>query len=309
MARTNIRYRVAFNQMLDHLADTDPGTPLPSEAALAETLGVSRTIVRTVLDNLRTSGLILWDGREKRLIRQPQPDDRLSPHGEHVSLQDLEARFLEWILRFDVPAGTPLNVAQLAKQFGVAPHVLQEFLARLGNFGLVDRRPRGGWLLKGFTPDYAVELTEFRLMLESNAVRQFASLPPDHPAWAVLEDLEMRHRDLLARIETDFHDFSRLDGQFHAAINQVVHNRFVNEFQKVISLIFHYHYQWDKRMERFRNEAAINEHLHIIATLRHGDPGLCEQAMRAHLATAMDTLLSSLRVNNLAQSNPSTMPE
>ena len=78
---------------------------------------------------------------------------------------------------FDVPADTPLNVAQLAKQFSVPTHVLQEFLSSLGQFGLVERRVSGSWQLLGFTPEYAVELSDFRTLLELNAARTVTSLP------------------------------------------------------------------------------------------------------------------------------------
>lgn len=297
MARTDTRFRTAHNQMLDLLSGLPAQALLPPETRLAEQLRVSRTVVRAVLARLAQRGVLAIDGRQKTIVRLAQPQDRLPEGGDYITLRELEGRFLDWVLRFDVPADTPLNVAQLAKQFSVPPHMLQEFLAGLGQFGLVERRARGGWLLLGFTDDYAVELSEFRTLLELNAARCVTGLPPDHPIWPQLDDLEMLHRDLLMRIEKDFHDFSRLDEQFHAAINGAVKNRFVTDFQKVISLIFHYHYQWDKQLERKRNEAAISEHLRIIAALRCRDAKRAEAATLAHLLTSKETLLASLRVN------------
>ncbi len=275
------------------------GDSLPSETMLAEALGVSRTIVRTILAALLEAGLLHWRGREKTILRLPNKADRLPLRDEHVPREVLERRFLEWVLRFDVPAGTPLNVAKLAKEFSVPPHALQEFLSGLGQSGLVARRPRGGWLLLGFTADYAIELSEFRSVLELHAVRTLVHLPKIHAVWRKLDGLERQHHDLAARIDTDFHDFSRLDGAFHVALNSVVENRFVTQFQKVIALIFHYHYQWDKRMERDRNAAAIAEHLAIIAALRSGNEAAAIAAATTHLLTSKATLLGSLRVNAL----------
>jgi len=300
MARTDARYRAAYNQFLDLITTQAPGSALPSETQLSQTLKVSRTIVRTALAALTEAGIVDWQGRVKTLVRLPTDADRLAARAAYISHNQLEGRFLDWVLRFDVPADTPLNVAQLAKLFSVPPHSLQEFLAGLSQFGLVERRPRGGWLLLGFTADYAVELSDFRSLLEVNAVRSLTHLPPHHPVWSRLQVLEAQHRALLTRIATDFHDFSRLDEQFHATINSVVQNRFVIEFQKVISLIFHYHYQWDKTNERLRNEAAIGEHLAILRALQDRDPQTAETATRAHLTTSKDTLLSSLRGNRLA---------
>ena len=299
MARTDDRFRAAFNETLSLISEYRIGDSLPSETVLAERLKVSRTIVRPILSALFDAGVVHWQGRDKTILRLPTKADRLPLRGDYLPREVLEHRFLEWVLRFDVPAGTPLNVAKLSKEFSVPPHALQEFLSSLDQFGLVERRPRGGWLLLGFTAGYALELSEFRSVLELNAVRTLVHLPKTHPVWQELEILERQHHDLAARIETDFHDFSPLDGAFHLALNSVVENRFVNQFQKVISLIFHYHYQWDKRMERDRNEAAIAEHLAILAALRSGDEPAAVAAASAHLKTSKATLLGSLRVNDL----------
>jgi DNA-binding GntR family transcriptional regulator len=299
VARTDIRFRAAYNQTLTSLAELAPGASLPSELKLAEELKVSRTVVRSVLQRLVASGIVQLEGRAKPLLRATTSADFLPEPDEYASLSELEGRFLDWVLRFDVPAETPLNVAQLAKQFSVPPHLLQEFLASLSHFGLVERRQRGGWRLLGFTLDYAMELSDLRMLLEVNAVRAACALPEDHPLWAALEDLDQRHLHLLSRIDTDFRDFSRLDEKFHSTLNSVVKNRFVSHFQRVISLIFHYHYQWDKSFQRDRNRAAIGEHRLIIAAVRERDADQAQAAMQAHLATSKKTLISSFRVNRL----------
>lgn len=299
MSRTDSRFRTAYNQMLALAAELPIGASLPPETHLAERLRVSRTVVRAALRRLADCGVIHLEGRTKHLMRAPTPDDALPTGDTLISLSALEGRFLAWVLRFDVAAGTALNVAQLAKDFAVPPRMLQEFLAGLGQFGLVERRSRGGWRLLGFTAEYAVELTEFRTVLEVNAVRMVASLPHSHPIWADLTALEARHLNLLSRIDSDFHDFPPLDGAFHACLNNAVDNRFVKDFQKVISLIFHYHYQWDKVLEPVRNRDAIGEHLTLLAAMRSGNPDAAEAAIRAHLATSRETLLGSLRGHNL----------
>lgn len=299
LARTDARFREAYNGLLDFCSVLVPGALLPSEAVLAQRMNVSRTIVRGALRDLDTCGVVRWDGRSKTLMRPPSQADRIELRSEGVNLDHLETLFLDWILRFDVPAETPLNITHLARQFGVSAYTLQEFLAGWSRFGLVQRRPRGGWLLLGFTSDYAVELSDLRAVLEVDAVRHLVALSQDHPVWSTLDALRADHRALLGRIETDYHDFSKLDGRFHAAVIGVVRNRFVAEFQKVVSLIFHYHYQWDKTDERERNEAAIGEHLEWIEAMLRRDEAGAVAAARAHLATSKQTLLSSLRGHNL----------
>lgn len=109
----------------------------------------------------------------------------------------------------------------------------------------------------------------------------------------------MQHLDLKARIDSDYHEFSKIDETFHQAINSVVRNRFVEEFQKVISLIFHYHYLWNKADEKDRNAAAIEEHLAIVEALEARDADAACRAAVKHLKTSKTTLLSSLRHHDL----------
>jgi len=295
MARTDERFRAAFNRLLDICDTLGPGGALPSELALAARLEVSRTVVRTALDRLQAEGLITWSGREKRVLRRSRAGDRLQAQATPLTAFELERQFLDWILRFDVAPGTALNAAELSRRFGVTPHALQEFLASLTRFGLVRRRMRSGWELLGFTRDFAVELSDFRLMLEMNAVAHVAGLPEGHPIWVEIDDLEARHLCLAAEIERRYHDFSLLDGAFHSALGATVQNRFAAEFRKLISLIFHYHFQWDKTNERSRNAAAIAEHLALIRALKARDRAGALAACEEHLKTAKFTLLQSLR--------------
>ena len=91
-----------------------------------------------------------------------------------------------------------------------------------------------------------------------------------------------------------YHDFSDLDERFHRLIYDASRNRFIVDFYDVISLIFHYHYQWNKIDERQRNEVAILEHLDYIEALVSRDPGRIEMACKSHLKSARKTLLASI---------------
>jgi DNA-binding GntR family transcriptional regulator len=299
MARTDERFREAYNALLDILAGTAPGADLPSELSLAAQLKVSRTIVRSALERLDSEEIIHWSGRSKTLIRKPVQTDRLATDARNVSPEEMERQFLEWILRFDILPGTTLNVTDLSRRLGVAPRALQEFLASLTRFGLVRRGAQGGWQLLGFTSDYAIELSDFRLILELNAINDVLASSATHPIWAQLDGLEAAHLELAANMEERFHDFSMLDEQFHTALWSVVNNRFVTEFQKVISMVFHYHYQWDKKDELERNTAAVEEHLRVIRALKARDAGQAVEAARNHISTAKQTLLSSFRRHDL----------
>ena len=103
----------------------------------------------------------------------------------------------------------------------------------------------------------------------------------------------------MKEIATRYHDFSHLDDRFHRLINNASNNRFIVDFYDIISLIFHYHYQWNKANEKQRNRAAILEHLDYIESLLSSDPQRVQLACKSHLNSPRKTLLASITVQAL----------
>lgn len=291
MARHNTVFKEAYNRCLASLCAQES---LPSEPELGEQLGISRTTVRAILARMHAQGLINWDKRVKTVLRRPADGD-FFPEEETNSLNEvIERSFMKWILTGEAEPGSQINEAELAREIGIGTTSVREFLIRFSRFGLIEKRPNSHWVLKGFTLDFALELTEVREMFELRSAGAFATLPGDHPAWAALEEIEAEHRTLLGQIETRYKDFSALDEKFHLLVHRASGNRFVVDFYDVIAFIFHYHYQWNKTFARARNERAILEHLDYIAALRTRDPQRIEAACRLHLNSARETLLQSV---------------
>ncbi|MEO7221827.1 MAG: GntR family transcriptional regulator [Devosia sp.] len=288
--KTDTVYKQTFNATLDILAGWKKGSMLPSENEFSDRLGVSRTTVRKVLAWLMENGHVRTEGRG-RVLAAPVPGSARFPQTETESTSEqVEKRFMEWMLRGDAKPGSQINELELARQFGVATTGIREFLNRFRRFGLIEKRPNAGWVFKGFTEDFAMELFEIREMFELRSAKTVAGLPSDAPLWRDLQALQREHRALLADIDKRFHDFSDLDNRLHRLINTAVPNRFIDDFYDIITLIFHYHYQWNKRDERQRNEVAIGEHLVYIDALLARDRHRIEQACHAHLASARQTL-------------------
>ncbi|TPI35852.1 GntR family transcriptional regulator [Mesorhizobium sp. B3-1-6] len=292
--RTDTVYKKAFNRAAGMLRDGQLIGELPSENELRRRMCVSRTTVRKVLrelvhrdliterDGLRATGRAVNDN-------DYYPDAETTPRAKHV-----EQQFMEWMLRGDTRPGTSINELELARQFGVATNGIREFLIRFSRFGLLEKRPNTGWLFKGFTEDFALELFEIRVMFELRSAHLFSRQPDNSLLWGKLAALKSAHTELLKRIESRFHDFSGLDNRFHRLINEASPNRFIDDFYDIITFIFHYHYQWNKRDEKQRNQAAILEHLAYIEALESRDSERIERACEAHLASARATLMRSL---------------
>jgi DNA-binding GntR family transcriptional regulator len=158
--KTDTVYKQTFNLMLDRIADEPIGAEIPSENTLSEQLGVSRTTVRKVLLQLGEQGLVRIEGRG-RFISGHVPHGAHFPETETVSASEqVERRFMEWMLRGDTRPGSQINELELARQFGVGTTAIREFLNRFRRFGLIEKRPNAGWRFKGFTVDFAMELFE-----------------------------------------------------------------------------------------------------------------------------------------------------
>lgn len=292
--RTDTVYKKAFNRTASLLRDGQLAGELPSENELRRLIGVSRTTVRKVLQELVRRELVTIRNGIRMAGRAVDendcyPDAETTPRAKHV-----EQQFMEWMLRGDTRPGTSINELELARQFGVATNGIREFLIRFSRFGLIEKRPNTGWLFKGFTEDFALELFEIRVMFELRSAHLFSRQPDTSPLWDKLAALKIAHAELLKRIEIRFHDFSGLDNRFHRLINEASPNRFIDDFYDIISFIFHYHYQWNKQDEKQRNQAAILEHVAYIDALESRDSERIKRACHAHLASAKATLMRSL---------------
>ena len=298
--KTDTVYKRAFNDALDLLAALGEGEPLPSENALSAQLGVSRTTVRKVLSTLVERGVLDGDGPQRIVLSLADGTQRF-PDSETIPMAaQVEQHFMQWMLRDDASPGTTINELELARRFGIATTGIREFLNRFQRFGLTEKRPNAGWVFKGFTTDFALELFEIREMFELRSSKAFAALPESSLLWQQIESIRVEHERLLSEVDDRYHDFSDLDSRFHRLINSAAPNRFIDDFYDVITMIFHYHYQWNKRDERQRNEVAIREHLTYIEALFSHNISIVELACRAHLASAKETLLRSTSGHDLA---------
>jgi len=288
-------FRRAYNRGLVRLHEFALASDIGSETSWAQSLSVSRTTVRSVLTAFAATGLIAYEGRSKTLLRHPVPADfRPEPETTYVRAF-VGKRFMDWILRGDSGPGQSLNVLELSRRFGVSAAATGEYLNRLRQHDLLERRANGAWILKGFTEDFAEELSEVRAMFELRSALRLATLAADDPVWRDLSLIKAEHLALLQEADTRFADFSELDERFHRRVNDVSRNRFFAGLYDVISMIFHYHYLWDKRDERERNVVAIHEHLDYIAALESRNASAIVRTCNAHMATALSSLLASIR--------------
>lgn len=284
-------FKKQFNEFLDYMAAKEPGDGLGSERKLCDHLATSRTTARKCIGQAKSLGLLSVDGT---VVRRPTAQD-IYPEEETTSPTAIvERAFLKWVLQSDSGPGQAINASQLSREFGVSTTTIREFLQSFQHFGLLERQPGGGWIFRGMTVEFAHELSDIREIFELRSVLKFSQLPRNDASWNALLELRTDHEKLLATIDADYNSFSALDERLHRLINSASSNRFVTEFYQVISLIFFYHYQRDKRDERSRNTAAIYQHLAYIDAILSQNEKRITQACNLHLKEARRDLLLSM---------------
>ena len=299
--RTKAVFKHAYNQLLNEIGALPTGAELGSEPELARILRVSRTTVRAAVVEATSRNLLQIGPRRRLTLRKPRADDYFASAETETVPQSSERLFLNHVLKGGLLPGETINGLALSRALGTSPTGLRDYLSRFERFGLVERQPNTSWIFRGFTEEFAIELFVIRELFELHAVRIFFQ-NRGRSELRALDRIEAKHRTLLATIDDDFHQFSELDAEFHREITRSAKNRFIDQFQEIISLIFHYHYHWHKADERDRNCAAIHEHLAIIEALRCDSCLDVVAACQRHLNSAKQTLLRSINRGKMLSS-------
>ncbi len=298
MSRDNSTYKDSLNRSLDYVADLKIEDTLPSEVDLTQRLGISRTTVRAVLTHLNEIGVIQWSGRSKTVLRKPKPSDYFAKEETLSTSERVETQFMEFILGGDLKPGAILHESEMVRAFGASTSVLRECLIKFSRFGLIEKEPNRHWVLRGFTREFAIELFDVREMFELRAFQTLLDQGEESEAYGKLVSLIGDHERVLADIETEYLNFPRLDEQFHRALTDGLCNRFVDDFYELVSVIFHYHYRWNKQDECERNYTAAQQHLAVIRALQGGKKADALKLFQTHLNAARTTLLNSVTWDN-----------
>lgn len=287
-------FKRCTNFLLQHLAEhVAVGEPLPTEQHLTTICQGSRTAIRSAIAYLATRGLIA-SLADRLLLRKPIPGDYFDVAELQSGADRIQQVLMERVYQRDMPPGAEFSEAELAREAGASTVSVREFLIGFARFGLIEKKPRGGWRLCAFDLSFATELADMRRMFELAAVAKFGELPPTDPAYKELARLIAQHEKLEAKIESRHSAFPALDREFHTFLIGLLNNRFAQGFYDIVSFVFHYHYQWDKRSEKGRNQYALQEHLLILRALAAHDVPQALTYMQEHLASSRRTMLEAI---------------
>ncbi|UMX80097.1 GntR family transcriptional regulator [Klebsiella pneumoniae] len=287
----NLRHNV-INQVINDMARGFIPSPLPSQSALAEMYNISRTTVRHILCHLCERGVLSQVNHDYQILRQPEVQDGFDSSSASLAEQNrlFEQAFFTMINQRQLRAGERFSELQLARAAGDGPCCFYG-PART----LIESEKRGQWNMKKFEQSWAEQLFELREMLETHALQHFLNLPDSDARWLQAKTLLERHRTLRDSIGDSFSMFSQLDRDFHSLLLSAADNIFFNQSLEIISVIFHFHYQWDESDLKQRNIIAIDEHMTILSALICRSDLDANLALRNHLNTAKQSMINSIK--------------
>ena len=217
------------------------------------------------------------------------PRKTIAALGKGGRLSDLAyARILEVLFDRQLPAGSFVSQSQLAELTGVPVGPLRDALRSLEAEGILTIHPHTG--IQFVKP--GMELTrstyQFRSMIESAAVAVFAETAAD----ADIEELALRHREVIAAVERDgltpenLWQLEELEDLLHGSIVAILNNpladtsyRRVHNYLKLVRL--------DRKISVPLVLRSLREHQLIIEACRNRNAPEAVAALQAHFAAAL----------------------
>ena len=219
----------------------------------------------------------------------------------HTRLSDQAYEVLrDSILRRELPPGHRLDLDDLQNQLGISRTPLKEAISRLATEGLITIIPRRGSYVTELTAQDVAERFDLRQMLELGAIDGImANLTDEH-----LDRL----RQLYAELETlttpdgltsDYFGFLDKDREFHRAILGITGNKLLLEIYDGLNL----HLQIAKvfyMAKDKRTSLIAYEHREILMALEARDANALEVALRDHIQSAKQAVISGVETQSEA---------
>ena len=207
------------------------------------------------------------------------------------SLTDLAVdRIRQGIVEGRLGFGEQLSEAALAVNLGISKTPVREALLRLKMDGLVDIQPQRGTFVFRLEPDEVRALTEFREIIETEALG--LAMRRD------LSDLVTALKANLARMprgrNVDPRAVHALDTEFHEAIVAACGNpHLVAAYGLVGYRIEALRYRLPEHDEQVGH--CQQNHARIVARIAEGDVRRAQSALREHVLSTQDSYLEASR--------------
>ncbi len=176
--------------------------------------------------------------------------------------------------------------ADLSVQFGASRAAVRTALVQLAAEGLVERVQNRGARVRAVSLDEAIEISEVRMVVEGLCAAKAAERATDDDL-AVLREIGS---DMQAAVDRgDVFGYSELNRRLHATVRGVAGQKVAGD---VLERLRGQNVRHQFRLALLPGRASVSlpQHLEIVDAICARDPRRAESAMRAHLASVIETL-------------------
>lgn len=222
------------------------------------------------------------------------------------SSQTLRAllKLRELILSGELKVGERVSELPLVERLGVSRTPLRAALVRLGEEGLLDPIPNGGYAVRGFDERELYAAIEARGALEGLAARLAAERRPSAEELTGLRDCVAALDALLAGSKItarNFTDYVKLNEQIHSRIIELAGSQVLaRQIERAVSLPFasagaFVMVQASLPEAQTMFTIAQDQHRCVLQAIEAGEGGRAEALMREHARLAHRNLEFALR--------------
>jgi DNA-binding GntR family transcriptional regulator len=225
---------------------------------------------------------------DQPLIGQRRPGPRSSGRldRDRQAAPQVFERLRGMIIALELPPGSPLSRAALAKQFGVSSTPIRDALMRLEEEGLVEVFPQYATVVSRIDVHRAQQAHFLRQALELEIVRVLA-LKPDQALVAELNATIARQQQFLKT--GAFEKFMAEDNEFHAQLYEAA------DKQDIWTLVRSRSGHID-RLRRLhlpspgKAQDIVRHHRLIVKSIAGGQPEEAQKHLRTHLSGTLSEL-------------------
>ena len=193
----------------------------------------------------------------------------------------------EAVINGEIPAGSRLDEASIALQFGVSRTPVREALHILCGRGLAEREPYKGVVVMQISTERIDEMFEAMAELEATCGR----LSSHRMTMRERAELEGLHRQMNALAdEGDLDGYNELNTRFHSLLFQGSHNSDLIAVAQTLRLKLAPFRKFQLK-DKGRVKRSCREHQQIVDAILDQDAKTAENALRRHLVSAAQEVL------------------
>ncbi len=214
------------------------------------------------------------------------------PFLKRENLRDAVIRLIEdALLRGELPPGSRIVEAELARQAGISRGPVREAIQQLVGEGVLVQYPSRGTFVAGWTPQAVEEAYTLRAVLERLAIQEAVKrVRPEDIArlQTIVEEMDQQAREGNARA------LVFLDVRFHEQLYALSGHSLLQEVLARLRRRLYALMGLDEGYATHRDE-IVRDHQRIVDALKTGNPDLAAEAITAHILAVGAEVVEQVR--------------